>query len=194
MSESEKDARAGVRAVLDFLGEDPDRNGLRDTPARFVKMLRENTCGYDQNPQTILGRVFEQDESTRYNGLVVLREIDFFSTCEHHLATFGGVAHVVYIPNESGLIVGISKLARLVECFARRLQVQERMTAQIAGAIEEHLQPLGVMVVVEASHACMACRGVRKARASMVTSEVRGIFQTDLAARAEALDLIRGVK
>jgi GTP cyclohydrolase I len=185
------EAEHAVYELLLQIGEDPSRDGLRDTPRRVAKAWREMTCGYLQNPAEILQTTFEQDDETHYGGMVILKGVDFCSVCEHHVLPFVGSAHIVYIPGESGRIVGISKLARLVDCFARRLQVQERMTAQIAGAIEEHLQPRGAMVIVEASHGCMQCRGVMKHRAAMVTSEVRGAFKDDLAAREEALRLIR---
>lgn len=144
-----------IRRVLEFIGEDPEREGLRDTPARVARSLLELTSGYDEDPGAILGRVFEE----QYDEPVIVRDIEFWSLCEHHMLPFHGKATVAYLPR--GRVVGLSKLARLVHCYARRLQVQERMTEQIAHSIEEHLQPAGVAVHVRALHACMSMRGVR---------------------------------
>ncbi len=187
-------AAAGVSLLLQFVGENPERDGLRDTPLRVVKAWKELTRGYGEDPAEILKMTFAQDDTdaTPYGGMVILRAIEFVSVCEHHVLPFDGLAHVVYIPGAEGRIVGISKLARLVDCFARRLQVQERLTAQIADGLETHLKPLGAMVVIEASHSCMKMRGVGKRGATMLTSEVRGVFMEDLAAREEALRLIQG--
>ena len=191
-SREESVPATGIRQLLfDIPGEDPYRDGLKDTPARFLKMFAEKTAGYGQNPDEILARNFTQDAvPATYSGMVILAGSEFHSTCEHHLAPFFGEAHIVYIPNESGQIVGISKLARLLDCFALRLQVQERLTAQIANAIESHLQARGVLVVMSARHTCICSRGVGKQNSRMITIEVRGLFENDAAARAEAMSLI----
>ena len=180
-------AVAGVKTLLRYLGEDPARDGLLDTPKRVVKAYDEMTEGYDMDPKEILGRVFEEP----YDEMVLVQDIRYHSLCEHHLMPFSGTVDVAYIPNEEGLVVGLSKLPRLVQCFARRLQVQERMTKQIASAIEEHLKPLGVGVVVRGHHACCEARGVRS-RNQMVTSDLRGVFRTKPEVRAEFLALARG--
>jgi GTP cyclohydrolase I len=188
--ESAKAERA-VADLLRYVGEEPERDGLKDTPARVAKSWREMTRGYHEDPATILGTTFCQDdcEVTPYRDMVVLRGIEMNSLCEHHCLPFVGEVHVVYIPGDHGRIVGISKLARLVDCFARRLQVQERLTAQIVDALEEHLQPLGAMAIIEASHSCMRLRGVQKQHATMITSAVRGVFKTGQKAKEEALAL-----
>lgn len=175
------------RDILAFVGEDPEREGLLRTPHRVVEALKYLTQGYTQDVQTLLnGAVFHED----YDDMVVVKDIEFFSTCEHHLLPFFGKVHVAYIPN--GRIVGLSKIPRLVDMFARRLQVQERLTTQIAEAIEESLQPRGVAVVVEGAHMCMLMRGVQKQSASMVTSHVMGAFRTDRATRQEFMALVKG--
>jgi GTP cyclohydrolase I len=178
------DAEEAVATLLRFIGEQPERDGLRDTPARVVKAWREMTAGYAEDPAEILSRTF--DESS--DELVILRGISFYSTCEHHLLPFYGQAVVGYLP---GKVVGISKLARLVECFAKRLQVQERMTRQIADAVETHLEARGVGVVLRAHHLCMGCRGVRQEETEMVTSAMLGTLRTDATSRAEFLRLCR---
>jgi len=178
------DAEEAVATLLRFIGEEPERDGLRDTPARVVKAWREMTAGYAEDPAEILSRTF--DESS--DELVILRGISFYSTCEHHLLPFYGQAVVGYLP---GKVVGISKLARLVECFAKRLQVQERMTRQIADAVETHLEARGVGVVLRAHHLCMGCRGVRQEETEMVTSSMLGTLRTDATSRAEFLRLCR---
>lgn len=178
-------AEQSIVDLLLLLGEDPGREGLLKTPARVVKALREMTQGYNECPKQILSTVFEE----HHDSMVVLKGIRFFSLCEHHLLPFEGEAHVGYIP--TGKIVGLSKLARLVHCFARRLQVQERMTKQILDAMDEHLSPLGAGVVVSARHLCMACRGVREKNGLMITSCLSGIIKTDAAARNEFLALTR---
>lgn len=172
-----------MRYVLTLLGEDPERDGLRDTPERVIRALVEMTAGRDQEPKQILETTFDEpcDE------IVLVTGIRFTSLCEHHLLPFVGTADVGYLPDRR--VVGLSKLPRLVECFARRLQVQERMTRQIAEAIQEHLRPLGVAVVVRAHHSCMGCRGVRQQDARMVTSAMLGAFRTEAAARAEFFQL-----
>ena len=178
------EAEEAVATLLRFIGEEPERDGLRDTPARVVKAWREMTAGYAEDPAEILARTF--DESS--DELVILRGISFYSTCEHHLLPFYGQAVVGYLP---GKVVGISKLARLVECFAKRLQVQERMTRQIAEAVEMHLEARGVGVVLRAHHLCMGCRGVRQEETEMVTSSMLGTLRTDATSRAEFLKLCR---
>lgn len=171
-----------VAALLRLVGEDPDRDGLRDTPARVVKALLEMTAGYDESPADILSTTFAEHSDE----LIVLRGIDFHSICEHHLLPFRGVAHVGYLP---GKVVGISKLARLVHCFARRLQIQERMTRQIAEAVETHLDARGAGVIVAAHHLCMGCRGVKLPAAQLVTSAMLGALRNDPVTRSEFLRL-----
>lgn len=178
------EAEEAVVTLLRFIGEEPERDGLRDTPARVVKAWREMTAGYAEDPAEILSRTFEESSDE----LVILRGISFYSTCEHHLLPFYGQAVVGYLP---GKVVGISKLARLVECFAKRLQVQERMTRQIADAVETHLNARGVGVVLRAHHLCMGCRGVRQEETEMVTSAMLGTLRTDATSRAEFLKLCR---
>ncbi len=176
-------AERAVRELLLALGEDPDRDGLRDTPTRVARAFSENFAGLWQSPEDVLTTTFD----IGHEELVIIKDIEVFSHCEHHLTPFHGVAHVGYIP--SGRITGLSKIARLVDLFARRPQVQERMTTQIADALVEILQPAGVIVIVECEHLCMSMRGVRKAEARTVTSAVRGILR-DPATRAEAISLI----
>lgn len=174
------------RRILEGVGEDPSREGLLKTPARAAAAMKFLTQGYTQQLEVILNNaIFEEDN----NNMVLLRDIEFYSMCEHHLLPFYGKCHVAYIP--SGKIVGVSKLARIVDMFARRLQVQERMTNQIADAIEEALQPCGVGVVAEGVHLCMVMRGVEKQHSKMTTSAMRGAFQ-DLPTRMEMMNLIRG--
>lgn len=174
-----------VRELLVGMGEDPDRDGLRATPARVARSLAELTVGLRQRPEDVLATAFEAG----HNELVVVRDIDVYSLCEHHLLPFTGKAHVGYIPAADGRITGLSKLARLVEVYARRPQVQERLTTQVAEALVRVLRPRGVMVVVECSHLCMEMRGVAKAGSSTVTSAVRGALR-DPATRAEAMSLM----
>jgi GTP cyclohydrolase IA len=179
------DTLEGERAVetlLSLIGEDTSRDGLRDTPSRVVKALLEMTSGYRESPREILSRTFAEHSDE----LIVLRGIDFHSICEHHMLPFQGVAHVGYLP---GKVVGISKLARLVHCFARRLQIQERMTQQIALAVEEHLEARGVGVVVTAHHLCMGCRGVRLPAVQLVTSSMLGELRCRPDTRSEFLRL-----
>lgn len=175
-----------VRRMLAAIGEDPDREGLRDTPKRVVKSWKELFGGYTQSPAEILSTVFEDGACEE---MVILKDIEFQSTCEHHMLPFLGKAHVAYIPK--GKVVGLSKLARLVDCFGKRLQIQEKMTKQIAAAINENLKPAGVAVVIEAHHQCMSCRGVKKQGTTMITSAMSGAFMEDPAARAEFMSLIR---
>lgn len=176
-------AERAVRELLLALGEDPNRDGLQDTPARVARAFAENFAGLWQAPEEVLTTTFD----IGHEELVIVKDIEVFSHCEHHLTPFHGVAHVGYIP--SGRITGLSKIARLVDLFARRPQVQERMTTQIADALVEILKPAGVIVIVECEHLCMSMRGVRKAEARTVTSAVRGILR-DPATRAEAINLI----
>ncbi|MEO8215594.1 MAG: GTP cyclohydrolase I FolE [Acidobacteriota bacterium] len=178
-------AEDAVRELLLYMGEDPARDGLLETPARVVRAWREMTAGYDEDPAEILSRTF--DELNR--DLIMLRGISFHSTCEHHLLPFLGTASVAYLP---GKVVGISKLARLVHCFAKRLQIQERMTRQIAEAVEEHLEARGVGVLITAHHLCMGCRGVAQPQAELVTSAFRGGVRTSSTIRNEFLALSRG--
>ncbi|MFD1539071.1 GTP cyclohydrolase I FolE [Nonomuraea guangzhouensis] len=175
-----------VREILYAIGEDPDRDGLLDTPSRVARAYAEQFSGLGQMPEDVLNKVFDVD----HDEMVLVRDIEVYSTCEHHLVPFHGVAHVGYIPNERGQVTGLSKLARLVDVFARRPQVQERMTSQIADALMRVLEPRGVIVVVECEHLCMTMRGVRKPGAKTVTSAVRGDFRTSDKTRAEAMALI----
>lgn len=179
-------AREAVRQMLLAMGEDPDREGLRDTPDRVIRSWSEIYAGYRQDPASILATTFE--DVNGYDEMILLKNIPFHATCEHHMLPFEGVAHVAYLPKDR--VVGLSKLARLVDCFARRLQIQERMTREIATAMMTHLQPLGCGVVVEASHGCMVCRGVKKEGARMVTSTLEGDFRNP-ATRAEFMALIK---
>ena len=176
-------AERAVRELLFALGEDPDREGLKDTPARVARAFAENFAGLWQSPEEVLSTTF----NIGHEELVIVKDIEVFSHCEHHLTPFHGVAHVGYIP--SGKITGLSKIARLVDLFARRPQVQERLTSQIADALVEILKPAGVIVIIECEHLCMSMRGVRKAEARTITSAVRGILR-DSATRAEAISLI----
>jgi GTP cyclohydrolase I len=177
------EAEGAVVALLRLIGEDPSRDGLVETPGRVVRALREMTAGYEDDPAEILAKTFEEASDE----MIVLREIEFHSMCEHHLLPFYGTAAVGYLP---GAVVGISKLARLVGCFARRLQIQERMTRQIAEAVVEHLGARGAGVIVRAQHLCMGCRGVRLPASEMVTTSMLGAMREDAATRAEFLRLV----
>lgn len=179
-------AEAAVRELLLAIGEDPDRPGLRDTPARVARSYREVFAGLYTDPDSVLNTTFDEG----HQELVVVRDIPMYSTCEHHLVSFHGVAHVGYIPGRTGKVTGLSKLARVVDLYAKRPQVQERLTSQIADAIMRKLDPRGAIVVIEAEHLCMAMRGIRKPGASTTTSAVRGLLQSSAASRSEALDLI----
>ncbi|WP_440347956.1 GTP cyclohydrolase I FolE [Modestobacter versicolor] len=179
---------AAVRELLAAIGEDPDRPGLQDTPARVGRAYAEMFAGLAQDPYDVLATTFDED----HDELVLVKDIPMYSTCEHHLVPFHGVAHVGYIPGADGRVTGLSKLARLVEVYARRPQVQERMTRQVADALYEVLKPRGVIVVIEAEHLCMAMRGVRKPGSTTMTSAVRGIFREKQATRSEAMSLILG--
>ena len=183
---SQEQAEAAVRTLLEWAGEDPAREGLLDTPRRVAKAYKDWFSGYTLDPAEYLRRTFKEVEG--YDELVVLRDISFESHCEHHMAPIIGKAHVGYFPN--GRVVGISKLARVVEAYARRFQVQEKLTAQIAHSILDVLQPLGVAVVVEATHECMTTRGIHKRGVSMVTSAMLGTFRDDARTRAEFLQFI----
>ncbi|MFP5577919.1 MAG: GTP cyclohydrolase I FolE [Acidimicrobiia bacterium] len=177
---------AAVREILEAIGEDPDRDGLLDTPARVGRMYAEIFAGLHDTPETHLKTTFEAD----HDEMVMVRDIPIYSACEHHLIPFIGKAHIAYIPGEDGRITGLSKLARLADVYARRPQVQERLTVQIADALERVLNPRGVLVVVQAEHLCMSMRGVRKAGTTTVTSAVRGLFRSNTATRYEAMRLI----
>jgi GTP cyclohydrolase IA len=177
-----------VREILLAIGEDPERDGLVATPARVGRAYAEQFAGLAQRPEDVLSTVFDAD----HDEMVLVRDIELYSTCEHHLTPFFGFAHVGYIPNEKGQITGLSKLARLVDVYARRPQVQERMTSQIADAMMTVLEPKGAIVVIEAEHLCMSMRGVRKPGAKTVTSAVRGIFLNSDRTRAEAMSLLVG--
>lgn len=183
---SREEAEAAVRTLLRWIGEDPDREGLQETPHRVVKAFQEHFKGYLVDPADILRKTFEEVEG--YDEMVVLKDIAFESHCEHHMAPIIGKAHVAYLPVRR--VVGISKLARLVEAFAKRLQIQERMTAQIADAIQEVLQPRGVGVVIEATHHCMTTRGIHKPGSLMVTSRLLGEFKTNPETRREFLAIV----
>jgi GTP cyclohydrolase I len=178
-------AEKAITELLLAIGEDPTRDGLRDTPKRVAKAFRENFAGLWQQPEDVLTTTFD----IGHQELVIVREIEVFSHCEHHLTPFHGVAHIGYIPGESGRITGLSKLARLVDLYARRPQVQERLTSQIADALVEILQPGGVIVIIDCEHLCMSMRGVRKSQARTTTSAVRGQLMNP-ATRAEAISLI----
>jgi GTP cyclohydrolase I len=178
---------AAVREILQAIGEDPSRDGLVDTPARVARMYEEIFAGMREMPDKHLQVTFEAG----HDEMIMVRDIALTSVCEHHLVPFIGKAHVAYIPNSDGRVTGLSKLARLVDAYAKRPQVQERLTSQIADEIERILQPRGVMVVIEAEHLCMSMRGVRKPGATTVTSAVRGLFRSNVATRQEAMRFIR---
>nr|WP_308009985.1 GTP cyclohydrolase I FolE [Isoptericola sp. NEAU-Y5] len=180
-------AQAAVRELLLAVGEDPDREGLKDTPARVARAYREIFAGLRQEPEDVLTTTFD----IGHEEMVLVKDIEVYSTCEHHLVPFHGVAHVGYIPSVDGRITGLSKLARLVDVYARRPQVQERLTTQVADALVRILEPRGVLVVVECEHLCMSMRGVRKPGSRTVTSAVRGVMQ-NAATRAEAMSLVLG--
>jgi GTP cyclohydrolase I len=208
--ETELQALQGIRALLRHVGEDPDREGLRDTPARVLRALQEMNSGHSVDVKKLLEVSFDSGD---YDEVIVVRNISFTSSCEHHLLPFSGVAHVAYLPapitgkveglvdgqrvllatSQKYRVVGLSKIPRVVDAFARRLQLQEQMTTQIARALMEHLQPRGVAVVCVAEHSCMSCRGVRKAGADMVTSSMLGKFREDIGLRTEVLRLIGNV-
>ena len=179
---------AAVRELLAAVGEDPDRDGLQNTPARVARMFGEIFSGIGTDPGSVLNVTFEAD----HDEMILVKDIPFHSLCEHHLVPFIGKAHVAYIPNADGRITGLSKLARLVEGYAKRPQVQERITSQVADTMMRVLEPRGVLVVLEAEHLCMSMRGVNKPGAVTVTSAVRGLFRDDARTRAEAMAFIHG--
>jgi GTP cyclohydrolase I len=181
-------AEAAVRELLFAVGEDPDREGLKRTPARVARAYSEIFAGLFADPDTVLETTFDED----HDELVLVKDIPLYSMCEHHLLPWHGTAAIGYIPGPDGRITGLSKLARLVDLYARRPQVQERLTSQVADALRKGLEPQGVIVVIQAEHLCMAMRGIRKPGALTVTSAVRGIFQSDPRTRAEALSLVLG--
>ena len=181
-------AEAAIRELLLAVGENPDREGLRETPSRVARAYAEIFAGLYADPDAVLDKTFDEN----HRELVLVRDIPVSSICEHHLLPFAGVAHVGYIPSTSGHVTGLSKIARLVDLYARRPQVQERITAQVADALVRKLDPQGVLVVIDAEHLCMSMRGVRKAGSRTTTSAVRGLFQTSPSSRAEAMSLIRG--
>ena len=177
---------AAVAEILVALGEDPSRDGLQETPARVARMYAEVCSGLHEDPADYLIRTFDLE----HDEMVMVRDIPVYSLCEHHLLPFFGVAHVAYIPQKGGMITGLSKLARLVDSFSRRLQIQERLTSQVAGAIQRTLEPQGTLVVVEAEHLCMSMRGVQKPGAVTVTSAVHGVFRDEVSTRLEAMRFI----
>jgi len=179
---------AAVHSIIGAIGDDPRREGLRETPQRIADMYTELFSGLDMDAKAELTVGFE----VGHREMVILRDIPFYSMCEHHLLPFYGVAHVGYIPNEEGRVVGVSKLARVVDVFAKRLQLQERMTSQIADVICEALQPDGVAVVIQAEHLCMTMRGIKKPGSNVITSATRGLFRSRAATRAEFLSLVQG--
>jgi GTP cyclohydrolase I len=180
--------QAAIREILAAIGEDPTRDGLQDTPARVARMYAEICSGLHQDPDVHLRTTFEAD----HDEMVMVRDIPLHSICEHHLAPFIGKAHLAYIPNDDGRVIGLSKFARLVDGYARRPQVQERLTSQIADALQRSLEPKGVMVVIVAEHLCMSMRGVKVAGSTTVTSAVRGLFRTNVATRQEAMRFVQG--
>ncbi len=180
-------AEAAVRELLLAVGEDPDREGLVETPARVARAYQEIFAGLHQDPAEVLAKTFNED----HQELVLVKDIPIYSTCEHHLVPFFGHAHIGYIPGKDGKVTGLTKLARLVDLYAKRPQVQERLTSQVADALVEKLEPASAIVVIECEHLCMAMRGIRKPGATTVTSAVRGGFQSDARSRAEVLALIR---
>jgi len=174
-----------IRAIIQAIGENPEREGLKETPLRIAKAYEFLFSGYKQSPKDILSKTFTQ----AYDEMVVLKNIEIYSMCEHHLLPFFGKCHIAYIPN--GRVVGVSKLARLMECYARRLQIQERLCNQIVDAIEEYLKPLGSACIIEAQHFCMTSRGIQKQNSVMVTSALRGVFREKIEAREELMRLIK---
>jgi GTP cyclohydrolase I len=181
-------AEAAIRELLIAIGENPDRHGLEDTPARVARAYREMFAGLYTDPDTVLNTTFDE----QHDELVLVKQIPLYSICEHHLVAFHGVAHVGYIPGVDGRVTGLSKIARLVDLYAKRPQVQERLTSEIADALVRRLEPRGAIVVSEAEHLCMSMRGIRKPGARTVTSAVRGMFQYQPSTRAEAMSLILG--
>jgi GTP cyclohydrolase IA len=187
---TKEEAEAAVRTLLAWAGDDPTREGLLDTPRRVTKAFKEYYAGYEQDPAEILDRTFA--EISGYDDMVMLRDIQFSSHCEHHMAPFYGRVHVAYLPN--GAVVGISKIARVVEAFAKRLQIQEAMTAQIAKAITDHLGARGVAVMIEAAHTCMSMRGVQKHDVATITTQFTGEYKTNPVMQARFIDMVRAPK
>ncbi|MGH6807506.1 MAG: GTP cyclohydrolase I FolE [Ensifer adhaerens] len=187
---TQKEAEDAVRVLLRWAGDDPSREGLADTPARVAKSYRELFSGYDLAAEDVLGRTFE--EVAGYDDMVLVKDIPFYSHCEHHMVPIIGKAHVAYLPN--GRVLGLSKIARVVDIYGRRLQTQESMTAQIARAIDESLAPRGVAVMIEAEHMCMAMRGVQKQGSTTLTTTFTGTFQTEPAEQARFMTMLRGFK
>lgn len=185
---SREEAEAAVRTLLRWAGENPDREGLVDTPKRVVKAYEEMFSGYSLSPEQILGTVF--DEVSGYNEPVLVRDIPFYSHCEHHMVPIIGKAHIAYLPD--GRVVGLSKIPRVVDVFAKRLQTQESITAQIADALQEFLKPRGVAVLIEAEHMCMAMRGVKKQGSTTITATYRGFYKDNIEAQASFLKMVRG--
>ena len=184
---SREEAEAAVRTLIRWAGDDPTREGLHDTPKRVAKAFKELYSGYDEDPDAILNKIFREVEG--YDDIVLVRDIPFYSHCEHHMVPFFGVAHLAYYPTKG--VVGLSKLARLVDAFARRLQTQETMTAQIAMAMEKALKPRGVAVMIEAEHMCMSMRGIQKAGALTLTTQFTGVFKAEPAEQVRFLTLVR---
>jgi GTP cyclohydrolase I len=187
---SQKEAEDAVRVLLRWAGDDPEREGLVDTPARVAKAYKELFSGYELAAEDVLGRTFE--EVGGYDDVVLVKDIPFFSHCEHHMVPIIGKAHIAYLPN--GKVLGLSKIARVVDIYGRRLQTQETMTAQIAKAIDDTLQPRGVAVMIEAEHMCMAMRGVQKQGSTTLTTTFTGVFKTEPAEQARFMTLLRGFK
>ena len=187
---TQKEAEEAVRVLLRWAGEDPTREGLKDTPARVIKSYREIFGGYDLVAEDVLGRTFE--EVSGYDDIVLEKDVPFYSHCEHHMVPIIGKAHVAYLPN--GRVLGLSKIARVVDIYARRLQTQEAMTAQIARAIDETLAPRGVAVMIEAEHLCMAMRGIKKQGSTTLTTTFTGAFKTDPAEQARFMTMLRGFR
>lgn len=187
---TQKEAEEAIRVLLRWAGDDPEREGLKDTPARVARAYRELFSGYDLAAEDVLGRTFE--EVAGYDDMVLVKDIPFYSHCEHHMVPIIGKAHVAYLPN--GRVLGLSKIARVVDIFGRRLQTQESMTAQIAKAIDESLAPRGVAVMIEAEHMCMAMRGVQKQGSTTLTTTFTGTFQTEPAEQARFMTMLRGFK
>jgi len=185
------EAEAAVRTLIAWAGDDPDREGLVDTPRRVARAFEEFYRGYGEDPAAVLARTFE--EVGGYDDIVLVRDIPFYSHCEHHMVPFVGKAHIAYYPSADG-VVGLSKLARLVDVFARRMQTQENLTAQVVGAIDEHLKPRGIAVLIEAEHQCMSLRGVQKSGVSTVTTQFTGVFRDDPAEQVRFMTLLRGLR
>jgi GTP cyclohydrolase I len=188
---SKTEAEAAIRTLIAFLGDDPNREGLVDTPSRVIRSYDEFYSGYRETPDGVLGRTFE--EVGGYDDIVIVRDITFYSHCEHHMVPFTGRAHIGYLPNGEG-VVGLSKLARIVEVFARRLQTQENLTAQIVNAIDEQLKPRGLAVMLEAEHQCMTMRGIKKHGASTMTTGFTGTFRDDPMEQLRFITMVRGAK